>query len=182
MNGRYASWGKTTSSTTSSFPKARQHAVTGISGFACIVIRILAESHEHQRPSSLSGGGGQVPSVFSPPFRPCPGPVPASKGDQRRRILLPEKYHGTSPLNEYQVHFEMCAVMNRWSDADKAKYLAVCLRGQAQSLLGSLQQSQLSDYTSLVDALQERFGLAGLTEIFMAELQSPSRPRKHTRS
>ena len=65
-------------------------------------------------------------------------------------------------------------------DADKAKYLAVCLRGQAQSLLGSLQRSQLSDYTSLVDALQERFGLAGQTEIFMAELQTKSKSAKET--
>ena len=58
-------------------------------------------------PVHFQEGGGQVPSVFSPPFRPCPGPVPASNGDQGRRTILPEKYQGTSPLNEYLVHFEL---------------------------------------------------------------------------
>ena len=135
-----------------------------------------------KRPVQVHEEVAQMPSVFSPAFRPCPGPVPEYPNgkNSNRRTILPEKYSGLTPLNEYLVHFELCAEINGWSETDKAKYLAVCLRGQAQALLGSIQRRQLGDYQYLVGTLQERFGLEGQTEIFMAELQTKTKSHKET--
>ncbi len=132
-------------------------------------------------PLLLQGERDQTTSAFSPAFRPQAGPVAnPSMHKEHRRTILPEKYHGTSPLQEYLVHFELCAELNHWGSEDKAKYLAVSLRGQAQGLLGSIPKAYLSSFDDLVAALQERFGLEGQTEIFMAELQSRSKTAKES--
>ena len=106
-------------------------------------------------------------------FRPRPGalqPPAAAKAEGSRRIVTPERYHGTSPLQEYLVHFELCAELNGWDDYEKAKFLGVSLRGAAQCLL--VHGRSAYSYQEMVDALQERFGLEGQTEIFLAELQT----------
>ena len=127
---------------------------------------------EPTRTSTRAAGQQRDPSVFSPsPLQPVSGPVP-SRGTSSKRTVMPDKFQGTTPLDEYLVHFELCAELNGWDNMEKAKYLAVCLRGSAQCLLGTLQGSTLRDYTALVGALRERYGTEGQTEIFMAELQS----------
>ena len=127
------------------------------------------------------------PSGFRPPvtssrIRPVSGPLTPSPpvAESKTRAFFPEKYHGTTPLSEYLVHFELCAELNGWDATDKARYLAVSLRGQAQRLLGTLHWDTVRDYAALVGALQERFGIEGQQEIFLAELQAKMKEPKET--
>ena len=59
------------------------------------------------------------------------------KDDKRIPVLMkPATYDGKSSCLDYKSHFEACATLGHWSEEDKAMYLAVSLRGQAQSVLG----------------------------------------------
>ena len=119
-------------------------------------------------------------SAFTQPIRPQPvslQTIPSSR-EGSRRTVIPDKYHGTSPLQEYLVHFELCADLNGWTVEEKAKFLGVSLRGAAQSLL--IPGRSGYSYREIVAALQERFGLEGQTEIFMAELQSLTKGSKES--
>jgi hypothetical protein len=60
-------------------------------------------------------------------------------------------------MPDYLVHFEVCAQLNGWSDAGKAAYLAVSLRGLAQQLLGDLSTDTRASYSGLSTALAQRF-------------------------
>ena len=76
------------------------------------------------------------------------------------------------------MHFELCADLNGWTVAEKAKFLGVSLRGAAQSLL--IPGRTGYTYREIVAALQERFGLEGQTEIFMAQLQAITKGPKES--
>ena len=57
------------------------------------------------------------------------------KDDKRTPVLMkPVTYDGKSSWLDYKSHLEACATLGHWSEEDKALYLAVSLRGQAQSV------------------------------------------------
>ena len=45
----------------------------------------------------------------------------------------PATYDGSGSWIDYKFHFDMVALVNNWNDYQKGLYLAVSLRGQAQS-------------------------------------------------
>ena len=72
---------------------------------------------------------------------------------------------------DYKSNFEACATLGHWSEEDKAMYLAVSLRGQAQSVLGDLAGGVPKKYGELITALNERFSPPNQMELHRAQLR-----------
>lgn len=50
----------------------------------------------------------------------------------RKPAISPDTYNGTTSLQDYLAHFEVCADVNFWNNREKARFLADSLRGSAQ--------------------------------------------------
>ncbi|MCG8111917.1 MAG: retropepsin-like domain-containing protein [Candidatus Thiodiazotropha endolucinida] len=76
-----------------------------------------------------------------------------------RKEIQPDNFDGSDKTEwpDYIIHFEQCAAWNQWADAQKAQMLAIHLRGEAQRLLSSLTQAQLTDYNRLKSILSDRY-------------------------
>ncbi|VDI81855.1 Hypothetical predicted protein [Mytilus galloprovincialis] len=75
-----------------------------------------------------------------------------------RKEKEPDIFNGSkTEWVDYIVHFEQVAAWNRWSDSEKTQQLSMCLRGPAQKILSDLTLGQLSNYTSIKSALEQRF-------------------------
>ena len=68
-------------------------------------------------------------------------------------------------------------MMNRWSDAEKAAYLAISLRGPAATVLTNLPPEHCGSYEALTTALDTRFGLSHQTELNRMRLKARTRRR-----
>ena len=86
-------------------------------------------------------------------------------------LIKPATYDGTTSWLDYRSHFEACASLGNWSEDDKALYLAVSLRGQAQSVLGDLAGGVPKRYDELVTTLNERFSPPNQMELYRAQLR-----------
>jgi len=95
------------------------------------------------------------------------------------RLLLPEKYDGTTPVQTFCSHFESCALYNRWDERDKLAYLRWCLTGNAAQILWD-SPSETCNYRELVQKVQGRFGNTGLEELGRTELRCRRRKRGET--
>ena len=62
--------------------------------------------------------------------------------------------------------------MNRWSDAEKAAYLAISLRGPAATVLTNLPPKQRGSCEALTTALDTLFGLSHQTELNRIRLKA----------
>ncbi len=75
-----------------------------------------------------------------------------------RREVRPETFDGrTCDWTDFIVHFEQVSKWNDWNEMEKAQQLGMCLRGDAQKLLGNLTMFQLSNYLAIKDALSQRY-------------------------
>ena len=114
--------------------------------------------------------------------------VKSDQGDQtftrekaKMKMIFPDKYNGNNTtLNDYLKHYELVSELNGWDSLEKAQFLAVNLRGDAQKLLSSLDRDELRDYNRLVGALEERFGTEGQEEMFLAQLRSRQKKEKES--
>ena len=88
-----------------------------------------------------------------------------------RPVVHPGKFDGGIGWQDYLTHFELCADLNRWSEEQKAIYLAVSLRA-AEELLCDLTSEDRRSYIVLVRNLAARFGSEGQTELFRMQLKS----------
>ncbi|VDI04752.1 Hypothetical predicted protein [Mytilus galloprovincialis] len=70
------------------------------------------------------------------------------------------------------ITFEMCALVNEWSEHQKGLYLAVSLIGQAQAVLGDLRKEKRQIFSDLVNALEERFAPSSQTELHRVQLRN----------
>ncbi|CAG2205411.1 unnamed protein product [Mytilus edulis] len=89
--------------------------------------------------------------------------------------IKPSKYDGLTPWIDYFSHFEMCALVNRWSEHQKGLYLAVSLIGQAQSVLGDLPKEKRQIFSDLVFALEEHFAPSSQTELYRVQSKNDTR-------
>ncbi|CAC5370310.1 unnamed protein product [Mytilus coruscus] len=85
--------------------------------------------------------------------------------------IKPSKYDGSTPWMDYLSHFEMCALVNMWSEHQKGLYLAVSLIGQAQAVLGDLPKEKRQIFSDLVYALEERFAPSSQTELYRVQFK-----------
>ena len=93
------------------------------------------------------------------------------KGNRPPVLIKPATYDGKSSWLDYKSHFEACATLGHWSEEDKAMYLAVSLRRQAQSVLGDLAGRVPKKYEELITALNERFSPPNQMELHRAQLR-----------
>ena len=89
-------------------------------------------------------------------------------------------FDGKLTWDAYHTQFETLVQINRWSDVDKAAYLAISLRGPAATVLTNLPPGQRQNYASLTSALQARFGTAHQTELNRMKLKGRTRRREET--
>ncbi|CAG2226254.1 unnamed protein product [Mytilus edulis] len=85
--------------------------------------------------------------------------------------IKPCKYDGSTSWMDYLSHFEMCALVNNWSEYQKGLYLAVSLMGQAQAVLGDLPSEKRQNFSDLVSALEERFAPSSQTELYRVQFK-----------
>ncbi|CAG2248059.1 unnamed protein product [Mytilus edulis] len=85
--------------------------------------------------------------------------------------IKPCQYNGSTSWTDYLSHFEMCALVNNWSENQKGLYLAVSLMGQAQAVLGDLPSEKRQNFTDLVSALEERFAPSSQTELYRVQFK-----------
>ncbi|CAG2228441.1 unnamed protein product [Mytilus edulis] len=85
--------------------------------------------------------------------------------------IKPCQYDGSTSWTDYLSHFEMCALVNNWSENRKGLYLAVSLMGQAQAVLGDLPSEKRQNYSDLVSALEERFAPSSQTELYRVQFK-----------
>ena len=93
--------------------------------------------------------------------------------------MTPDRYDGRGPILDYLSHFEACAGVNRWSEEEALQYLAASMRGPAVKVLVQ-QTGRTLTYRELVNRLKQRFGPAGKSEVFLAELRTRRRKPKET--
>ncbi|CAG2248250.1 unnamed protein product [Mytilus edulis] len=95
-------------------------------------------------------------------------PVGLAVGDT---LPLPDRDIMTNPQIDYFAHFEMCTIVNMWSEHKKGLYLAVSLIEQAQSVLGDLPKEKRQIFSDLVSALEERFAPSSQTELYRVQFK-----------
>ena len=86
-------------------------------------------------------------------------------------MVKPDKFDGSTSWVNFKSHFEIFAELNGWTLIEKGMYLAVALRGQAQSVLGNLPAEDKCNYRLLSKALEERFLPSNQTELYRAQLR-----------
>ena len=82
----------------------------------------------------------------------------ANSRERGQTKVKPQLYDGLTDIDEYLTQFSIIAEINQWSCDTKALHLASCLTGSARSLLSELDSVHRRNFTSLVSALQSRFG------------------------
>jgi hypothetical protein len=93
-----------------------------------------------------------------------------------RKEKEPDKFDGRSvEWKDFIVHFEQVSSWNKWSYHEQGQQLIMCLRGEAQKLLGDLSVEQRSDYVSLKSILTKRFNPQELVIAHRCEFRSRRR-------
>ena len=118
-----------------------------------------------------------VPSLCLPTGSGGEAAAPVGGGSQLQK---PSPFDGCSPWDAYKLQFEMLAAVNGWSNAQKATYLAVSLRGPALTVLTNISADHRGDYDVLVAALDKRFGSAHRAELNRVKLRGRVRRREET--
>ena len=164
----------------------------------------LAETVEERTrrplPTPRDDGGGGPTARKEPvaPLRPdartfVPGRGEGAPGERRGsggevdvepmgagavRTIRPAPYDGRTAWDAYKTQFMMLAELNAWSDAEKATYLAINLKGSALTVLSNLPEHQRRDFAALTAALDARFGVAHQTELNRVQLRNRRRRRE----
>ena len=85
--------------------------------------------------------------------------------------MKPQTYDGSDDLDEYLTQFNLVADLNGWDYETKSLFLASCMVGGTRALLCELDPRQRKDYTSIVNALQNRYGSVNRAEVYRSKLQ-----------
>ena len=93
------------------------------------------------------------------------------KSKDNKVAVKPATYDGSSSWLDYKCHFEACASVNGWNEETKGLFLALSLRGHAQSVLGDLPTDRGQHYQTLVRSLQERFSPPNQTDLYRVQLK-----------
>ena len=89
-------------------------------------------------------------------------------------------YDGRSTWEAYRTQLEMLARVNGWNETEKATYLAVSLKGPALTVLSNIPRDNLYNYSSLITALEARFGCAHQAELHRIKLKNRTRKREES--
>ena len=91
--------------------------------------------------------------------------VAAGVTSPRTFKLKPQEFGDKVSWPAYRAQFELIAARNGWDNSEKAAYLAGSLKGTALEVLGHLSAETRDNYTTLVNALEQRFGTANQDQL-----------------
>ena len=74
----------------------------------------------------------------------------------------------------------MLARVNNWNEIEKATYLADSLKGPALTVLSNIPRDNLYNYSSLITALEARFGSVHQAELYRIKLKNRTRKREES--
>ena len=141
-------------------------------------VRFGSTPREQSRRLPTAGTGVHItPPLFSPPMHDVGRANDALIG--RRPHMVPDRFDGHTPVEDYLHHFEACAGVNRWTKVEAVQFLAASLRGSSVKLLTQQPGVDLT-YDELVYRLRNRFGLGGKAEVYLAELRQRHRQPKES--
>jgi hypothetical protein len=103
-----------------------------------------------------------------------------SVGAQKKPIVLPGKFDGTTDLAEYLSHFDLCIQANGWGTAQSGMFLGLSLTGVARRLLTDAEPTTEAGYWGLRSALERRFQPANQVEMYKTLLRNRSRRSEET--
>jgi hypothetical protein len=106
--------------------------------------------------------------------------IPQPQLGATRPIQKPATFDGRIPWDSYRTQFEIIAGINRWSEGEKAAFLASSLKGHALTVLSNLSPEHRNHYPSLVAALESRYGSQRQAELHRMKLRSRSRRREES--
>jgi len=107
-------------------------------------------------------------------FGRSPATRPGEEEKKRTSAFTPLKakeYDGSQPWRNYRSHFERVSEINGWLP-HRLQYLWAHLSGVALEYADGLPEKEITDYESLCDAMDSRFGAARMTSIYRTELSS----------
>ena len=88
-------------------------------------------------------------------------------------VVMPEPYDGQSiTLEDWLTNFELCSSINGWTETQKCTFLAVRLRGAALHVYTDLSANDRPQYSTVVQALQNRFDRTKQTDLYKVQLRS----------
>jgi len=90
---------------------------------------------------------------------------------QRKKLLYPDKFDGSSHLNLFLTSVETCASYNDWDDRDKLVHVKLKLNGNAANILDDGFPDNAS-YSDLVMKLERRFDTKDQAELYRTQLKS----------
>ena len=94
--------------------------------------------------------------------------------------IKPREFNGSSPWEEYWLHFRQVAMLNGWTDENSRQYLLVNLSGMALEFVFTLAESTRDSFNRLTEALSQRFGSAKEAMIHQAALENIRRKSGQT--
>ena len=93
------------------------------------------------------------------------------------RLQLP-KFNGKGDWKAFLVQFEFLAVQYDWDQTTQTGYLMGCLEGPAMEFVARLPRDTRHNWTSLIQALDHRYGDHELPESYRATLQNLKKQNK----
>ena len=136
-----------------------------------------------QEPASYRGKPFRLPSTTEQePMIQLQEPLHRTSGHERgattsvratneRPVMMPDRYNGKTPWQDYHQHFEACREVNRWDDKQAASFLAASLQESAMRAICEILPEQRNSYCELVRLLDRRFGPGQQAENYLAELR-----------
>ena len=87
-------------------------------------------------------------------------------------LVLPEKFNGTGNFGEWISHFESIVALNKWNEEEKTLWIQVRLTEKVHMALMRFPGSTTQAYSSIKEALRERFEPSSKQELYKAEFKS----------
>ena len=92
-------------------------------------------------------------SASAPEFVPSSDVLPGPGTGAAHKMQHPQPFGIDAPWDAYKLQFEMLAEVNKWTDGEKATFLAISLRGPALMVLTNLPPEGRRTYSALKAAL-----------------------------
>ena len=93
----------------------------------------------------------------------------------KKPAVLPNRFDGTTDLEEFLDHFDLCVLANAWTPQEAGTFLGVSLDGVARRLLATVKPAAAGGYAQLRAALIQRFQPRCQTESYKAQLRTRMR-------
>lgn len=118
------------------------------------------------------------PDVYTPFDRSTMGVAMDLRAHGQAIEMKVPKFDGRKmSLSAWYLQFRLAASGNRWNDCEKAMYLLASLEGTPAMLMVGLSDSQLSNFSVLIEKLKARYDPAHRERTYRAQFRARNRRR-----